>query len=341
MDDAFRSRLALVVACVLALWAPEAAAQSKDAEALVDEGVELRREGRDAEALARFERAYELQPSARALAQIGLAEQALGRWVSAHGHLVRAIAEGGPWIEEHREALGRALSVVRDRVGRVSVHVDAPEARVAAGGRGHPTGRPFAVEPGAARLVVSAPGRRTVERSVSVSAGEHRSLELTLPERRPSSGGDGAQATTPGASETAAGRRDPTGTGARGDGGAVGSATTGGWVLAGSGALLLASSAVFGGLALREQNDLDSRCGPSAGLPQGRCDPDAGVGAIADRVDRLSLAGWAVLGAGVAALAVGITWLALADDGEQRDAALAPALRCARDGCVGGVHASF
>src|SRR5436190_8859003 len=95
---------------VLALIAPAIAqAQTDDPDALIQQGLDLRREHRDDEALAVFRRSHELRPSARALAQIALAEQATGRWVDAREHLTEALAMDDPWIAERRGPLGESL----------------------------------------------------------------------------------------------------------------------------------------------------------------------------------------------------------------------------------------
>src|SRR5688572_1092503 len=54
---------------------------------LIDRGVEQRKAGDDRAALELFRRAFELNGSGQALAQMALAEQALGRWLDAHQHL--------------------------------------------------------------------------------------------------------------------------------------------------------------------------------------------------------------------------------------------------------------
>src|SRR6185295_19111982 len=66
---------------VMAATAPVAAAGSDahaDAEALLQHGVELRRQGRDREALEEFQHAAAIKRTPRAVAQIGMAEVALG-----------------------------------------------------------------------------------------------------------------------------------------------------------------------------------------------------------------------------------------------------------------------
>src|SRR5580704_12825575 len=68
-------------------------------EALIAEGIALREQGRDREALELFVRAAALAASPRATAQIGLAQQALGHWVEAEAGLRTALEQGtDPWI---------------------------------------------------------------------------------------------------------------------------------------------------------------------------------------------------------------------------------------------------
>src|SRR5260221_25029 len=100
-----RSRVVSLALCVAWLAnLPRAAAQ--DADAFIKQGIALRRALKEQEALTAFRRAYELAPSPRAVAQIGLAEQALGRWADAEAHLLTALeAVSDPWIDKYRTPL--------------------------------------------------------------------------------------------------------------------------------------------------------------------------------------------------------------------------------------------
>jgi hypothetical protein len=74
--------------CAIALAALAATicrslAMADEAEDLVRKGVDLRREGRDQNALETFRKANQLASTPRTVAQMGLAEQALGRWTDA------------------------------------------------------------------------------------------------------------------------------------------------------------------------------------------------------------------------------------------------------------------
>lgn len=104
------------------LGAPNTGAQERDPdseneEVWIQRGLELRRAHRDAEALVEFERAYASSRSARALAQMALARQALGQWVEAERDLTEALAAADdPWISSRKELLQQSLEAIRDRL---------------------------------------------------------------------------------------------------------------------------------------------------------------------------------------------------------------------------------
>src|SRR5580704_13340383 len=99
-------RRATLLATALLLVAGAARAQPVEPARLVKEGIELRRLHRDADALDAFRRAYALDPAPRTLAQIALAEQALGHFVDAESDLQRAIGAGDdPWIRRSARTL--------------------------------------------------------------------------------------------------------------------------------------------------------------------------------------------------------------------------------------------
>src|SRR5947209_3601580 len=79
------------------------------ADAAIRRGVDLRKQGRDMDALEEFRKAYAAARSPRALAQIALAEQALGRWVDAESDLDQALAsKSDPWIRKNVATLNGA-----------------------------------------------------------------------------------------------------------------------------------------------------------------------------------------------------------------------------------------
>lgn len=150
-------------------------AQADPARALLRQGIADRRARRDEEALAAFLRAYALSPDDATLAQVGLAEQALGRWVEAERHLSDALAGEHPWVRRHGSTLRAALSQVRAQLGSLQLE-GSPEGAavqvdgVAAGGLPATTLR---VRAGTVVVRVEAPGHHPIERRVSVEAGAH------------------------------------------------------------------------------------------------------------------------------------------------------------------------
>lgn len=106
----------------LALAATSAHDDERDPDALIQRGVELRRARDDAAALTLFQRAYQLRNTPRALAQIGLAEQALGMWLAADRHIRQALETSGDrWIQKNRATLDHALGEIAKHMGHVEV----------------------------------------------------------------------------------------------------------------------------------------------------------------------------------------------------------------------------
>lgn len=159
----------LVMALVGSLALPAFAepAPRGEAEALIDKGVDLRLEKRDAEALDLFERSHKLRPSPVALAQIGLVEQALGRWIVAEQHLEQALATPkDPWIARNKAVLDDSLRAVQQHLAWLQVESNIPgaevwvnDARIAT----VPMLRPVRILRATLLISVRAPGYETVE----------------------------------------------------------------------------------------------------------------------------------------------------------------------------------
>jgi tetratricopeptide (TPR) repeat protein len=148
-------------------------ANAARAEELLAQGIELRRDGKDAEALALFRQAADLDPeSARAQAHLGVTNQALGRWLSADTYLSEALKHpGDPYIERHRAALEKAQEMVRDHIGSLAVDGGPAGADVSLNGRA--IGRlPLTTQPvavGSYLMEVSLTGHYSVSRPISVA----------------------------------------------------------------------------------------------------------------------------------------------------------------------------
>jgi hypothetical protein len=162
------------------------AAPGDPAEPLIEEGVKLRVEGKHAEALEVFTKAHALSPSARTLAQIGLAEGSLRRWLDAEAHLAAALdAHDTPWIENrrNREALEQGLASVRRHIGRLIVlGPEGTEVSVAGKVVGRlPLATAVRLPEGETRIDGKASERRPAQARVTVVGGSESTVILDLP----------------------------------------------------------------------------------------------------------------------------------------------------------------
>jgi hypothetical protein len=173
----------LLCASLLQLAPRASAAPSDEAETLVARGLELRRARRDEEALAAFEQAYRSQATATILAQIGLAEQALGRFVEAERHLIASLGTTEPWIEKRRAALEQALRVIQARLSWLEVSSNVTGAELWLDDRRQAAlpAPSFRVTSGSHRVSLRAKDGRSLERTIELGPGERHVLQLEFP----------------------------------------------------------------------------------------------------------------------------------------------------------------
>lgn len=172
----------LLLSIILLAWSSNASAGRKNSESsdassenvLIRNGLELRQKGQDEEALKEFRRAYELSRSARALAQIALAEQALGRWMEAESHLIEALTHTQEsWIGHNKKHLDQALNDIQGHLGSLELSGDSKEGTVKVDGvqvATLPMRAPLRVPAGSISLEVEAPGFLPIGRTVVVPA---------------------------------------------------------------------------------------------------------------------------------------------------------------------------
>jgi len=183
--------LSLVLAALLRSQAvsaePRVPASAIDSpgRAGLERGVALRKSGEDRLALAEFERAYALDASAEALAQIALAEQALGRWLDARAHIESALKlhADDTWIAKHRTTLESALKQIEARLGmlEVSCNVAGAEIRLDGSVLGRtPLDGPLRLVAGESVIQLAAPGYFELTRLVQVDAGSLSRLDVAL-----------------------------------------------------------------------------------------------------------------------------------------------------------------
>jgi hypothetical protein len=168
--------LGLVLAAGIAGVTPRAQAGSDDVEALFKKGTELRRQGRDADALVEFQKAARLQDSPRAWAQVALAEQALGLWLDANAHLGRALEKrDDSWIQKNEGALEVAHRTIRTHLCQVEVWGAPSGAQVVIDGKragSLPTVATW-LEPGSVALEITAAGFVPLAKTLNLPEGGH------------------------------------------------------------------------------------------------------------------------------------------------------------------------
>ncbi len=287
----------------------------EDEESLLREGVELRRQGRDEAAVAVLRRAYALRASARASGQLGLAEQSIGRWARAEALLRSALAAvDDPWVTLRRATLEGALAVAEQHLATVEVVGGSPGAELWVDGEragALPGDRVLRVAAGTVRVEHRAPGGVVTARVLDVvpRAIERVYFAADAAPERPVPAAVAPVVVAPAVVIPTSARR-------------VHALTWAGAATAGASAIALTAVwAVGEGVA----GDYDAACTAAARPDRAQC----AVRLVDDqrRLDTLGAvtdAGWVLLGAGLAATAVGLVLSATSTHGHPPRVTLAP-----------------
>ena len=171
------------IGCLLAS-VPSARANSDEEDALIRHAIQLRKHGDDRAAHAELQRAYAIARSPRAAAQLGFAEQALGLWPAAEGHVREALAApSDPWIRKHRATVEESLATIRSHVGRVQIEGGQPGAQVSVNGQpvgAMPLREAVPVSAGPVDIEVRGAGFESSLKTIHVAAGELARVPFTL-----------------------------------------------------------------------------------------------------------------------------------------------------------------
>jgi hypothetical protein len=167
------------------------------AAGLIDEGVELRKAGKEREALAKFREAYELEATPRALAQMALAEKSLRSYVDAEGHFEDALADADdPWIAKNREALETAKSYVANQLAWLVVTTNVAKAQLSVNGTvvGElPLSKPHRIVAGLTVVEVRRDGYVDGRSESTLVADEVTEIRIDLEKLQPSKPGPAAR----------------------------------------------------------------------------------------------------------------------------------------------------
>jgi hypothetical protein len=184
--------VALAICCGLsasegmALAEPRASTISEaEIEPFVQRGIELRKLGRDVEALAIFEDALLKAPSSvRVKVHLAATHQALGQWVEAERYLTEALSQSDDaYVRRHRATIQKAYDFVARRLGSLDVVGEPEGAELVLSGRSIgqlPLAAPVRVPIGSYVLEVRKPGYYSVTRPIAIGGGTLLRESVTL-----------------------------------------------------------------------------------------------------------------------------------------------------------------
>lgn len=193
-----------VFAAVVGVAGAQARAQASDAaqaRSLYQQGVQLSAQGHDEESIDVFRRAWELGHQPLALAHLGLAEQATGRWVAAEAHLREALEQHAddPGIRRQRAPLETSYAVAQQHVAQLELRCNVDGAHLTVDGAEvgtTPLAAPINVQTGGVAVAVTADGYETVRRDV-LAIGGHLNRELVELQHLPSAAPTAAPSAPP------------------------------------------------------------------------------------------------------------------------------------------------
>lgn len=165
-------------------------AEQQEADRHFGSGVTLYKEGKYAEALAEFERAYEIAPHPLVLYNIAGCHRELSRYAEAVKYYRRFLDEGKDVVTKVRlDNAQTELGDILARIARVTVTVPQVEgAELVLDGEAvgtMPLDMPLVLAPGEHKLRARAPGYRDAERVLRLASGDELEVELTLSELPP------------------------------------------------------------------------------------------------------------------------------------------------------------
>jgi hypothetical protein len=188
-------RTAIILGCLLAAGAVEAAPkkrppkpadktpEQKEADRHFKAGVALYGEQKFAEALAEFERAYEIAPAPIVLYNMAACHRELSHYAESVKFYRRFLDEGEGKAPADRIIAAKAeLDGILARIARVSVTApDGAEVLVDGQSMGTmPLDMPLIVAPGEHKVVVHLAGKRDGDKNLRVASGDEVSVKIAL-----------------------------------------------------------------------------------------------------------------------------------------------------------------
>jgi hypothetical protein len=176
---------AATIALIVIVHLGPALARADDAnpDILIMRGLDLRRAGRSAEALALFRRAYEVAPSPRTLGQMGLVESSLRLWANAEAHLVAALATPeDAWVRRNRNFLDQARERTKEHMGELVI-TGPPGTKVSLGDKpigSLPLPTPVRLAEGEIVINATSSGYQPFSLDLSIKGGGRTAVSIVL-----------------------------------------------------------------------------------------------------------------------------------------------------------------
>jgi len=150
---------------------------------LIQQGLDLRRDGNAEEALKLFQRAHAIAPSPRTFGQMGLVETSLKLWVDADMHLSVSLTNpDDTWVLKNRAILEQARATSKQHIGELIVSGPAG-TEVFVGGKSVgtlPAVPPVHLSEGTVSVSATAPGFKPFDQTIIVSPGIRTPMAIVL-----------------------------------------------------------------------------------------------------------------------------------------------------------------
>jgi PEGA domain len=180
------------IAVVTSVTSIARAEESPEVEALLKRGIQLRKDGKDEEALAVFLDAESQAPkSVRVLLHVATAAQAASKWLMADEYLKKAMSHGDdPYYLKYKDEIEEVRLATAQRVGHFRALGEPDGAEVVLNGQvigTLPMETPKTLEAGTYIMEVTKPGYFRLRRPISVGGGVLTRESVQLNERAPGS----------------------------------------------------------------------------------------------------------------------------------------------------------
>jgi hypothetical protein len=182
--------IALLAATSVLAYAKEpkkSTAEQKEADRHFKAGVALFKEAKFKEALAEFERAYEIAPHPLVLYNIAGCHRELSNYGEAIRFYERFLKEGKGQVPASRLTTAQTeLDAILARIARITIVIQGPPyAQLFLDGAAlgtMPVPMPLVLPPGEHKIVAKADGYKDAERTLRVASGDEAEISLTLSE---------------------------------------------------------------------------------------------------------------------------------------------------------------